>query len=187
MKSIVWMTREFLWMLSQYAVDNPTFRVNRRFSTISWSRRIAKPQQSAARYMDFAGYIGKRFCKSTGFFFITSSRRIQSLDFWRNGRHITACNEWTSDCRHSFESQITVRTVSGKFIRPSGEKILKKLWSRSTKIAELGTSLWQIPYTNNICLLEVKNQKLRYVFVHNFLRKLCCRSKKWSWLIQWMI
>ena len=23
--------------------------------------------------------------------------------------------------------------------------------------------------------------------VHNFLRKLCCGSKKWSWLIKWMI
>ena len=32
-----------------------------------------------------------------------------------------------------------------------------------------------------------KDSRLRYVFVHNFLRKLCCGSKKWSWLIQWMI
>ena len=29
----------------------------------------------------YAWYIGKRFCKSTGVFFITLSRRIQSLDF----------------------------------------------------------------------------------------------------------
>ena len=29
--------------------------------------------------------------------------------------------------------------------------------------------------------------RLRYALVHNFLRKLCCGSKKWSWLIQWMI
>ena len=27
----------------------------------------------------------------------------------------------------------------------------------------------------------------RYVLVHNFLRKLCIGSKKWRWLIQWMI
>ena len=27
----------------------------------------------------------------------------------------------------------------------------------------------------------------RYVLVHNFLRKLCNGSKKWRWLIQWMI
>ena len=26
-----------------------------------------------------------------------------------------------------------------------------------------------------------------YVLVHNFLRKLCCGSKKWRWLNQWMI
>ena len=36
---------------------------------------------------------GKRFCKSTGVFFITLSRRIQFLDFERHGRHITACDE----------------------------------------------------------------------------------------------
>ena len=29
--------------------------------------------------------------------------------------------------------------------------------------------------------------KLRCVLVHNFLRKVCCGSKKWRWLIQWMI
>ena len=27
----------------------------------------------------------------------------------------------------------------------------------------------------------------RYVLVHNFLRKRCNGSRKWSWLIQWMI
>ena len=60
----------------------------------------------------------KRFCKSTRVFFITLSRRIQSLDFYRNGRHITACNERRSDSRHSLGSEILVRTVSQKFIRP---------------------------------------------------------------------
>ena len=29
--------------------------------------------------------------------------------------------------------------------------------------------------------------KTRFVFVHNFLRKQCSGSKKWSWLIQWTI
>ena len=43
--------------------------------------------QSAARYLEFAGYIGKRFCKSTSIFFVTLSRRSQSLDFYRYGRH----------------------------------------------------------------------------------------------------
>ena len=59
-------------------------------------------------------FLGKRFCKSTGVFFITLSRRDQSLDFKRNGRHIT----------HELKTQTQlwirepVRTVSQKFIRP---------------------------------------------------------------------
>ena len=61
---------------------------------------------------------------------------------------------WTSDSRHSLNSEISARTVSRKFIRPQGGKILKELWGRPTKTAALGTSLWQIPYSNNICLLE---------------------------------
>ena len=31
-----------------------------------------------------------------------------------------------------------------------------------------------------------KGSRLKYVIAHNFLQKLCCGSKKWSWLIQWM-
>ena len=41
-------------------------------------------------------------------------------------------------------------------------------------------------HTSNIRLLE-EDSKLRYVLVHNFLRKLCYGSKKWRWLNQWMI
>ena len=36
-------------------------------------------------------------------------------------------------------------------------------------------------------LVGRNDSRLRYVLVHNFPRKLCCGSKKWSWLIQWMI
>ena len=42
--------------------------------------------------LEYAGYIGKRFCKSTGVFFITLSWRILSVDFQRVGTHSTACN-----------------------------------------------------------------------------------------------
>ena len=31
------------------------------------------------------------------------------------------------------------------------------------------------------------DSRLRYVVDNDFLRKLCCGSKKWSWLIQWVI
>ena len=51
-----------------------------------------------------------------------------------------------------------VRTVSQKFIRPYWGKIFKGLWGRPTKTADFGSSLWQIPYPNNLCLLEDKIQ-----------------------------
>ena len=84
----------------------------------------------------------------------SSSSRYQSLDFWRNGRHITACCEWTSKPRHNFGSEMPVRTVSQKFIRPGRGKIFKGWCGRPTKTADFGSSFWPIPYTNNICLLE---------------------------------
>ena len=36
-------------------------------------------------------------------------------------------------------------------------------------------------------LVGRQDSRLRYVLVHNFLRKLFCGSKKWRWLNQWMI
>ena len=58
---------------------------------------------------------------------------------------------------------------------------------QQTTPADLRSSSRQIPHASNIRLLEDKIQGLRYVLVHNYLRKLCCGSKKWSWLIQRMI
>ena len=113
--------REILKMLNQYAVDYRTFPVNQRYFHLvvilagCWA---VLGECEAAIYLGYAWYSGKRFCKPTGVFIITLSRRIQSLDFYRNGRHITAGNEWTSKPRRSFGSEMPVRTVSQKFIRP---------------------------------------------------------------------
>ena len=41
----------------------------------------AEPQKWAAKHLGHTWYIGKRFCRSTGVFFMTLSRRIQSVDF----------------------------------------------------------------------------------------------------------
>ena len=41
----------------------------------------AEPQKWAAKYLGHTWYIGKRFCKSNGVFFITLSRKDQSMDF----------------------------------------------------------------------------------------------------------
>ena len=45
----------------------------------------------------------------------------------------------------------------------------------------------QFPTLQQHLLVGWWNSRLRYVLVHNYQRKLCHGSKKWSWLTQWMI
>ena len=87
MKSIVWMTQEILRMPNQYAVDHTASPVNQRHfhlvvtlvecQAVLWECWAA----TISRQLGHAGFIGKRFCKSTSVFFVSLSRRIQSLDF----------------------------------------------------------------------------------------------------------
>ena len=135
---------------------------------------------------DTHGISGKRFCKSTGVFFITLPRRIQSLDFQRVGTHITACDDWKPNTRHSFGSEMPVTTVSQKFSHPLWWRPFKELWSRPTKTADFGSSLWQVPYASDTCLLEDKVQdRGMYLFEISYGSD-AMDKKKWRWLIQWM-
>ena len=59
------------------------------------SRSVGMPSRNdrPPDIWDTHGIAGNVFCESTGVFFITLSRKIQSLDFQRVGTHITTCNE----------------------------------------------------------------------------------------------
>ena len=72
------------------------------------------------------------------------------MDFQCVRTYITSCNEWTPNTRHNFGSEMPVRTVSQKFIRPQWGKIFKELWGRPTTTADFGSSFWQVPYTSNV-------------------------------------
>ena len=64
------------------------------------------------------GTSGNVFVKTNGVFFSTLSARVQSVDFQCVRTYITACNEWTSNARHSLGSEMPVWTVSQKFSHP---------------------------------------------------------------------
>ena len=49
-------------------------------------------------------------------------------------------------------------TVSQKFSHLQWRRLFNELWSRPTTTADFWSSLWQVPYTSNICLLEDKVQ-----------------------------
>ena len=94
-------------------------------STLSWSRWIAKPQQSAAIYLEFAGYIGKLFCKSNerllrhliqegfnpGISNVTEDTPVVTSTVY-----LHVVNVKIPDT--ALDSEISDRTVSQKFIRP---------------------------------------------------------------------
>ena len=127
------------------------------------------------------------FCESTGVFFISLSRRIQSLDSWRNGRHITACNEWAPNIRHNLGSEMPVRTVRQKFIRPQWREDFQRIMGQTNKDCRFRNfTLVSSPHQQHL-LVGRYCSKLRCVLLHNFRRKLCYGSKMWRWLNQWMI
>ena len=122
------------------------------------SRSLGMPSRNdkPPDILGHAWYIGKRFCKSNGVFFIKLSARVQSLGLWCIRTHITTCDEWKPNT--SSGSEMPVRTVSQKFIRPLWGKIFKELWGRPITTADFRSSFWQILQANNTCLLEDKIQ-----------------------------
>ena len=83
-------------------------------------------------------------------------------------------------------SEMPVRTVSRKNQSSPVREILQRIMEQTNNhcrfwIFTLTNSLHQTPHL----LAGGLDSRPRYVLVHNFVRKLCCGSKKWSWLIQW--
>ena len=119
MKSIVWMTREILGMSSQYAVDFPTFPVNRRYFHLvviqedCWAANDKPPD-----IWNTQGISGNVFANPPA---SSSSPYPRGFNPWISNvteGHVTACNEWTSDSRHSLGSQISVRPTAGNSFDP---------------------------------------------------------------------
>ena len=180
MKSIAWVTREIVRMPSQYAQS-------------SRSLGMPSPNNGPPEVWNSHGRSGNVFANPRA---SSSSHFPGELNPWIS--HVTedtlvrtsTGGPVTCDERQIPDTVLNPKFQTGPSVRnsfdPKGGKILKELWSRPTKTADLGTSLWQIPNSNNIRLLE-EDSKPRYVRVHTFLRKQCYGSKKWRWLNQWMI
>ena len=70
-------------------------------SSSSWTRRIAKPRlKFAAKYMGYAWYIGKRFCKSTSVFFDNlwwNAHSLELISLSRETRNRQMVIETTTD------------------------------------------------------------------------------------------
>ena len=104
-------------------------------------------------------YIRKRFCTSTDFFISSVSSGIEfhlEENCWRTNSHVYCGEKWKTRAR--LRSERPVRTVSQKFSHLQWRRLFRELWSRPTTTVDFGSSIWQIPYTSYVCLLEDKIQ-----------------------------
>ena len=189
MQSFVWMIREIFKMLNQYAVDTPTLPVStppfrNLGGMLSHSLEMPSRNKGPPSTWDTHGI-------SEIFFLQIQQRLLQH--FLRQSRvSVSHVSEHTSPYVMSESPTVQDRRCQSRpsarnSVVPSEGGFFKELWCRQTTTADFRFSFWQITSTGHVCFLEVKISRLRYVLVHNFLRKLCNGSKKWRWLIQWMI
>ena len=87
-----------------------------------------------------------------------SFRRIESMEFINWGAAPFGHNGKKWKARTKSRSEMTVWTVSLRFIGPKWGRLSKYLWGRPTTTEDFWSSLWQVPHTNNLCLLEDKIQ-----------------------------
>ena len=115
------------WTLPRYQSTSvlPTF--SRSWRNAKPFYKNAEPQRRAAKHLGHTWYVGKRFCKSSRVFFSTLSAGIESMLFSniRTNSLLNVGEEWESNT--SSGSEMQVRTVSQKFIRPQWGKFFNGL------------------------------------------------------------
>ena len=147
--------------------------------------RNAEPQRRAAKHLGHTWYVWKRFLNPGA----SSSALIRRN--WIHGVPVPKS-----------------RSIHPQW-RKVNEKNTIKIWDASPdsqpkiQFSSVEETLQRIMEQTNDCRFRIfiftiyshqprlfagrEDSRLRYVLVHNFLRKLRNGSKKWRWLIQWMI
>ena len=91
-------------------------------------------------------------------FFSSLSSRIASMEIIdrRAAPFVHSGEKWKAIAKSG--SEMPVWTVSQRFGHLQWRRLFRELWGRPTTIADFGSSLWQVPHTSNLCLLENKVQ-----------------------------
>ena len=187
------MIREIFKMLNQYAVDNPTLPVNQFFPTSSRSWWNAKPfSENAKPQKRAAKHLGHNMVHWETFLWI-QMRHLQ-LKILKN------CSNAIRPKSHSIHPQ-WCKVKGHNKIRIWDASLDRQPKIQSSFVREIFQTITD--QTNKECRSQIfvltnsprqqhslvgrYDSRLRYVLGHKFLRMLCCGSKKWRWLIQWMI
>ena len=136
MKWIAWLIQQIFRMLNQFAVEILTLPVD----------------QCHFHHNQIV------FCKSRCVIISTLSTRIASMELIDRGAASFAYSGEKWKTRARLRSEMPVRTVSERFGHPQWRRLFKGLCGRPTTTACFWSSLWQVPYASNLCLLEDKVQ-----------------------------
>ena len=187
MKLIVWMIREILKMLNQYAADNPTLPVNMRFQSPGGvlSRSLGMPRRNdrPPSIWDTHVVSGTVFANPTA---SSSAPCQQESNPWGSHESEHTSPHVMSESQTPAQDQKCQSGPSAKkSVIFSGVDSSKNYGAdqQRLQISDLHSNKFPNPATFACWKIRFKTE----VLVHNFLRRLCCGSKKWRWLIQWMI
>ena len=168
-------------MLNQFAVDSPTLPVNQCLGGML-SRSLGMPSRKNGppSIWDTHGFSGNVFANPAA---SSSAPYPQESNPWSSNisehtsPHVMSENQTPVQdqrCQSGPSSKNSVIPSEGEFSKNYGAD------QQRLQISDLHFDKFPTP-TTFACW------KIRYVLVYNFLLKLGCGSKKWSWLIQWMI
>ena len=178
-------------MLNQYAVDIPTLPVNQCLShliqllvecqAVLWECRAATTCRQT---------FGTRMVYRETFLQI-QLRLLQHLiqegsirgfpTYQSTSPHVTSERQ-TPDTNLDASLDRQPQTQSS-----SVEETLQRIMGQTNNDCIFQIFILANSLTQQHSLVGREDSRLKYVLVHNFLRKLCCGSKKWRWLNQWMI
>ena len=150
---------------------------------LSYRRAAKKGRQAIGTHMVH----GKRFCKSTCIFISSLSSRIESMEFVNRGgaSYVYSGEKWKTGTKS--RSEMPVWTVSQRFSHLQWRRLFKELWGRPTTTADFWSSLWQVPYTSNVCLLEDKVQdRGMYLFAISYGSNAMDQRSGVGWFSGWI-
>ena len=168
-------------MLNQFAVEILTLQVDQRHShlirylkgcwgILSYRRAAKKGRQAFWTHMVYRETILQihmrhlqHLIRRNSIHGIHKSRSRFIHPQWRKVKDQNKIKIWDAslDRQPKIQSSSVEQTLWRNF--GADQQRLQIFWS----------PLWQVPYTSDICLLEDKGSRPRYVFVRNFLRKRC--------------
>ena len=184
------MIREIFKMLKQYAVDNPTLPGNQCFHHLikilvecKLFSRNAELQRWTAKHLGHTWYFRNFFSIPT---VSTSASYPHESNPWSSNLsehtspHVMSESQTPVQdqrCQSGPTARNSVNPSEGRFSKNHGAD---QQW---LQISDLHFDNFSTPAT---FACWKRDSRPRYVLVHNFLRKRCNGSRKWSWLIQWM-